>query len=132
MPHAEFPSGSACLCAAASAITARLFDKGYDDYFPLEIEFPVNSVEPRLSGQGYKQTYNNPKEYADDCSFTRFQGGMHYDFSLEPGSWMCTEANDFISKAEGKWCCLVLLSSSHTHLSFLLQILSIRQISLDR
>ena len=24
---------------------------------------------------------------------------MHYKFSLEPGSWMCTVANDFIPKA---------------------------------
>ena len=100
MPHGEFPSGSACLCSAASAITAQVYGKESDDSFPLDVTYNHNSVEPRLDNQNYQQSFANLKEYADDCALSRFRGGMHFKFSVEPGSLMCT-GNDFFLKSTG-------------------------------
>eukprot|EP00798_Chlamydomonas_sp_ICE-L_P027971 gene27971-8853_t len=100
MPHGEFPSGSACLCSAASAITAAVYKKPYEaPSLNLSVTFNKNKVESRLNGQGYTQFYSNLKEYADDCTYSRFRGGMHFNFSLEPGIAMCTTANQFTEKA---------------------------------
>jgi len=100
MPHAEFPSGSACLCSAASAITAQLYGKKYDDPFPLNVTFNINTVEDRLSGKNFQDHFSTLKDYADDCSNSRYWGGMHFRFSLQPAARMCTVANDFTRKGE--------------------------------
>lgn len=76
-----------------------MYGKEYDDPFPLDVTFNKNSVESRLNDQNYMQTFDTLKDYADDCSQSRYRGGMHFEFSLEPGAWMCTEAKDFIKKA---------------------------------
>ena len=58
----------------------------------VDVTFNINSVESQLDNQNYRQNFANLKEYADDCAMSRHRDGMHYKFSLEPGSWICTVA----------------------------------------
>ena len=68
----EFPSGSACLCSAASAITTQAMARIMTPHST----FNINSVELRLDNQNYRQNFANLKEYADDCAMSRHQDGM--------------------------------------------------------
>ncbi len=103
MPHGEFPSGSACLCSGGVAIYAEMFNRDVTDTsLGIEVDFSgSNSVEPeRFESLTFPvQNYANLKDYADECARSRFFGGMHFEFSLEPGSRMCTTDGDFTKKA---------------------------------
>jgi hypothetical protein len=103
MPHGEFPSGSACLCSGGASIYAELFNRPYDDpSLSITIDFSGrNSVEPdRFKDLTFDPVeYQSIKDYADQCAESRFYGGMHFEFSIEPGKRMCTTDGSFTKKA---------------------------------
>ena len=103
MPHGEFPSGSACLCSGGVAIYAELFNRPVNHpSLNVTINFTeTNSVEPdRFKNILFDlEFYSSLEDYANECAESRFNGGMHYEFSLEPGSRMCTTDGDFTKKS---------------------------------
>ena len=105
MPHAEFPSGSACLCYAASDYIAETlgFDIGDKNPFaPEDYTFTFkagsNTVEPRLPAEDFTHEYFSLQDIAHECAESRYRGGMHFYNSLKPGADMCTTYNDFTKK----------------------------------
>jgi hypothetical protein len=77
MPHAEFPSGSSCLCTAYMEFT--------DEYLNYHFGRSITDF-----GSIYNnQTYANLEELRDICSVSRLWGGMHYTEAVPAGQQVC-------------------------------------------
>lgn len=103
MPHAEYPSGSACICQgikefAEVAFEFLLEDNEFGDgtFIPLETHVILNASDMVLTHMiWHKNTVNNlPKSYTLDemnraCGESRLNAGFHFDFSVSMGRQLC-------------------------------------------
>lgn len=82
MPHAEYPSGSACLCLGiAQYIDAFVSDQYGDDSVSTTWSF---------SKSGDK-TFENMTELAEVCGTSRLWGGMHFTKSVPDAYELCDD-----------------------------------------
>jgi hypothetical protein len=92
MPHAEYPSGSSCVCTCFAEVLQLL--TGTDSIgFPLVKEFLAGSsrAEPGITpSSDFILEYNYWSEIADDCGESRPFGGMHFDEAVPAGVELCT------------------------------------------
>lgn len=103
MPHAEYPSGTACACGMLEAIMRNW--TGYDNVEshlapngPLVFTrldgspFPAGSskTEPGLvPAAPWFTTYSSWSEMAARCGQSRLDGGMHFTTSISGGRALC-------------------------------------------
>uniref|UniRef100_A0A0G4IG90 Uncharacterized protein n=1 Tax=Chromera velia CCMP2878 TaxID=1169474 RepID=A0A0G4IG90_9ALVE len=94
MPHAEHPSGSACLCRVFEEVM-QAFNKKGDVVDPpgavdLQIQKGGSRVSPRLRPE--KELlfqYKKFSEVTEECKISRVIGGMHFPQSLDAGEDLC-------------------------------------------
>jgi len=93
MPHAEYPSGSACVCTAF-AETLQLLSEDSDTISPpLQKVFPAGSslMEPGTTpASDIAVTFNTWSEIETLCGESRLHGGMHFDQSVPAGHDLCS------------------------------------------
>lgn len=98
MPHAEYPSGSACLCTAYAK--ANQIRYGTDVLqFPLSREYsPFSSKVEPLSTPKNNITflYYTWSDIAKRCSETRAEGGMHFTEAVPAGASLCEPIGEYI------------------------------------
>lgn len=87
--HPEYPSGSACFCAAHGQ-ASRLF-LGADD-LGWEVTFPAGSsrIEPGITpASDITLGWDTWDEFEHDCGLSRFWGGVHFLGAITAGHELC-------------------------------------------
>lgn len=76
-PFPEYPSGHACISAAAATILTYLFgdSQAFTDASETQYALPA-------------RTFPSFKAAAEEAGFSRFYGGIHYDTSVVAGSYL--------------------------------------------
>ena len=95
MPHAEYPSGSSCVCEGFARAMQEL--EGTDDIAPqiqgpLVVEIPAGSskIEPGITpSQNMTLVYFKWSEISDSCAESRLNAGVHFPRSVEAGKALC-------------------------------------------
>ena len=99
MPHAEYPSASACVCAAYAR--ANQVRYGTDLLlFPLSAEFEAFSSEYEplsTPSTNITKLYFAWSDIAKRCSDTRMEGGMHFSESVSSGASLCEPIGEQVS-----------------------------------
>lgn len=81
MPHAEYPSGSGCIClAVAQFIDAFLSDQYGDE--STETTWSFGDVIPPV-------TFSKMMDLVDVCGESRLWGGMHFTASVADSFTLC-------------------------------------------
>ena len=94
MPHAEYPSGSSCMCQTFSEIMQVV--SGYDDipdFFKPTVLYPAGSskLEPGITpATDLSVTYSSWSSISTACAQSRLDGGMHFRASIAAGQNLCT------------------------------------------
>jgi hypothetical protein len=93
--HPEYPSGSACFCAAHSQASRRYFRS---DAFGWSVNVPAGSsaIEPGVTPAtditlGPWETFT---EFEEDCQSSRLWGGVHFRAALTAGQQLCKPIGD--------------------------------------
>lgn len=100
MPHAEYPSGSSCICKAFARV-ATLF-KGNDIVAdigePAVRTMPAgtSNVEKNFPPNDVTLSFNTWDEIAERCGVSRLNGGMHFTAAVPDGEVMCEAIGDDI------------------------------------
>lgn len=84
MPHAEYPSGSSCICTAF-AETLQLLTGQDDIAFPLTETFEAGTSKTEegvTPANDITIEYNKWSDIAIDCGESRLYGGMHFDEAI--------------------------------------------------
>ena len=97
MPHAEYPSGSSCICSGWSNAMQEIF--GTDDLTDLlpngvSTTFSAfSSIKEPLSTPSSDITvyYKSFSEISKRCGETRLEGGMHFTNSVPDGESLCSD-----------------------------------------
>jgi hypothetical protein len=93
--HPEYPSGSACFCAAYAQSLRRW--TGSDDFgYSALVPRGSSTIEPgvlpeRTMRLGPWATFT---DYARDCAMSRVQGGVHFVAAVEAGAELCRPIGD--------------------------------------
>jgi len=100
MPHAEYPSGSACICTAF-AETLQLLSEGSDTISPLPLvrQFPAGSSikEPGITpASNITIVFTKWSEVETLCGQSRLYGGMHFDQSVPAGHSLCSGLANYV------------------------------------
>ena len=94
MPHAEFPSGSSCLCTAIQEYTDAFLDGelGISNSMPVAMFWSQgrNKVEPGTPSQDLLYFLPNMQAVAEECGQSRLWGGMHFTQSVPSGVELCS------------------------------------------
>lgn len=112
MPHAEYPSGSSCMCSAFSR--AMIAITGKNDVTatlgsPLaeRITAGSSSYEKGRPKKDVVLAYESWTDIADACGISRLNGGMHFTASVAAGEELCASIGDkvyeyFVSLKDGE------------------------------
>jgi hypothetical protein len=85
-PHPEYPSAHATIGGASYVVLEKIFGKDYSF---------VDRTHENLYGT---RSYNNLREYAVEAAYSRFLGGIHYNFSAEVGLAQGEKVGNLINK----------------------------------
>ena len=98
MPHAEYPSGSSCICSGWSNAMQEIYgtddltsDVGEDGLFVTFNAF--SSIKEPLStpSEDITVNYHSFSEIGTRCAQTRLEGGMHFTASVPDGIILCQD-----------------------------------------
>uniref|UniRef100_A0A7S1ZRM1 Vanadium-dependent haloperoxidase NapH1-like second helical-bundle domain-containing protein n=1 Tax=Trieres chinensis TaxID=1514140 RepID=A0A7S1ZRM1_TRICV len=93
MPHAEYPSGSACLCTAvAEYVDAYMADQHGNNTYPTIWEFAAGSSETEpgvVPAKALTLSFATMTELRDMCGKSRLWGGMHFTKSVQDSYQLC-------------------------------------------
>ena len=103
MPHAEFPSGSSCVCEASNQALQLI--TGLDSFTEaglagppaliLEVLKGSSKIEPgSVPANDLNLLYSSWSEISDVCGQSRLNGGMHFYESVPAGIELCTGIGD--------------------------------------
>lgn len=84
MPHAEYPSGSGCVCLGV----AQFIDKFLTE------EYFVSSIATSWEFNNYPFSFENMTELANVCGESRLWGGMHFSKSIPDSYELCDGVGD--------------------------------------
>lgn len=93
MPHAEYPSGSSCLCTAFAEVMIELTGTDSTQGIPLTQTFPAGSskTEPGITpAADLTFQYHSWSETSERCGVSRENGGMHFSQAVPAGNQLCT------------------------------------------
>lgn len=101
MPHAEYPSLSACICEAAARSEALFSGDSIPAVlgFPLTRTFAANSssVEPLSTpAQDFTEVFASWSQVSNLCGQSRLDGGMHFTASVPESKSLCGPIADII------------------------------------
>mmetsp|Transcript_27444 Transcript_27444/g.40295 ORF Transcript_27444/g.40295 Transcript_27444/m.40295 type:complete len:524 (-) Transcript_27444:180-1751(-) len=103
MPHAEYPSGSSCLCKAFAK--AQIAITGVDDVTsilngPLAQDIAAGSslYEENQPSQDLTLLYSSWSEVANECGLSRLDGGMHFTAAVPDGEELCGSIGDKVAQ----------------------------------
>jgi len=103
MPHAEYPSGSACVCTAYAETMQVLTGKDDTD-IPVTMEILAGSSKSEpgvVPATNLTITYNKWSEIQEECGLSRLHGGMHFSKAVPDGEKLCSGvAAIIINRAE--------------------------------
>ena len=105
MPHAEYPSASACMCRAITDAFATYFGSDdVTDVLPNGVELFAEAfssiVEPLSTPQeDLTLRYYSWSEISDVCGLSRLTGGMHFTASVPAGSELCSHIGERVAQA---------------------------------
>ena len=91
MPHAEYPSGTSCVCAAYGEYMRRLHKSDKFDP-PIIVTYPkgCSRREPgRTPKADITFTFNSIDEFITLCGKSRQYAGVHFEASIEAGKKLC-------------------------------------------
>ena len=93
MPHAEYPSGSACMCQAFADLMVRV--SGTDDISPniarLHVAAGSSKIFPgQVPSKHMTFQWTKWSDMVVSCATSRTDGGMHYEDSVHAGRQLCT------------------------------------------
>lgn len=92
--HPEYPSGSACFCAAHAQASRRLLGSDSLGFF-LPFLKGTSQVEPGVTPADHLWLYwPTWTEFENDCGMSRVYGGVHFLSSVEAGKQMCRQFGD--------------------------------------
>jgi hypothetical protein len=74
-PFPEYPSGHSSISASAATVLTHLYGN----------DFAFNDTSD-LRYIGMQRKFNSFKEAAEECSFSRVYGGIHFRFGVEAGA----------------------------------------------
>jgi len=104
MPHAEYPSGSSCVCTAYAEVMQLLTGKDSTGKFTVGKSFEAGSskAEPgQVPSSSIDFVYNTWSEVQHVCGQSRLYGGMHFSKAVKAGEDLCTGvASLIVSRAE--------------------------------
>lgn len=93
--HPEYPSGSACLCAAHAQASRRFLGT---DALGWSVPFAKGSsgIEPGITPATdiVVGPFNTWSDFEQQCGFSRFWGGVHFMSSILEGETMCRPIGD--------------------------------------
>lgn len=94
MPHAEYPSGSGCLCLGVEEFSDLAIAFIYNDTTPLPVAVPVTAgsslVEPGVTpAEDLVLFYPSVRDYRLACGETRLAGGMHFTAAINDSYALC-------------------------------------------
>mmetsp|Transcript_14781 Transcript_14781/g.26439 ORF Transcript_14781/g.26439 Transcript_14781/m.26439 type:complete len:398 (+) Transcript_14781:129-1322(+) len=92
MPHAEYPSGSACICTAFKE-AMQFLNEGDEIGFDIVLEVPAGSSrsEPGVTpNANMTLTFSNWSMVEHECGQSRLYGGMHFGDSVPASHELCT------------------------------------------
>jgi hypothetical protein len=91
MPHAEFPSGSSCVCTAF-AETLQALSGSDETNIAVVQEIPAGSskLEPGLTpAADFTLSFTKWSEIQELCGVSREYGGMHFSEAVPAGEQLC-------------------------------------------
>jgi len=92
MPHAEFPSGSACVCEVFREFATLV--SGKDDVdVPLVAKFAAGSsrIEPGITpSKDITLSWSKWSDIYEACAQSRLNGGVHFTASIPAGRNLCS------------------------------------------
>lgn len=91
-PHAEYPSGTACLCAMyASYMRAMTGNNTIPDIGPLKFKAGCSQREPFTTPAADVQvTYATWDDVEADCAQSRLNAGVHFQASIDAARQLCS------------------------------------------
>lgn len=92
MPHAEYPSGSGCICTGVAQFVDEFVSFAFgDDSFATTWEFMAgsNKVDAGTPASDVTFTFENMMELKDMCGESRLWGGMHFQASVPDSYTLC-------------------------------------------
>lgn len=93
--HPEYPSGSACFCAAHSQASRRYF--GSDDFgLAVPVAAGASVIEPGVTPAApvLLGPWNTFTEFEAACSESRVLGGVHFRAAVDEGADLCRPIGD--------------------------------------
>jgi hypothetical protein len=93
--HPEYPSGSACFCAAHAQASRRFL--GSDEFgFSVAVPKGSSSIEPGATPAADIQLgpWDTFTEFEEVCGLSRVWGGVHFPASLAAGRQVCRPIGD--------------------------------------
>jgi hypothetical protein len=83
MPHAEYPSGSGCICTVVAEYVEKFYleEKGLADGFATQWEV----------AEGVTLQFRNMMELRDACGESRIDGGMHFEDAVADSYALCKD-----------------------------------------
>lgn len=100
MPHAEYPSASACICTAWAEVMAAYNEDSDEIGFPLSVTFTNGSSlkEPgTVPAETFTTVYTRFSQVAIDCGESRLNGGMHFEAAVPAGKQLCSGVESIIT-----------------------------------
>lgn len=88
MPHAEYPSASACLCKVGAEVFGQ-YVGGVNATVPVTREFPAGFSGGGVPAADLTVTFGTPAEIGAACSASRLWGGVHFRPSIGAGEAAC-------------------------------------------
>ena len=79
MPHAEYPSGSGCICLAVAQFIDAFLSDQYGDP-SIETTWDIDSIS---------HTFGNMMDLVHTCGESRLWGGMHFSKSVPDSYQLC-------------------------------------------
>lgn len=92
--HPEYPSGSACFCAAHAQASRNYLGS---DALGFPVTFPAgsSSFEPGLTpATNLTLVYPTWTDFEQRCGQSRFHGGVHFQASVREGAKLCKPMGD--------------------------------------
>ncbi|KAI0562900.1 PAP2/haloperoxidase-like protein [Gracilaria domingensis] len=113
MPHAEFPSGSACTCS--TLVEHALINTNFTDSMPLELTIPKGSSRfypGQVPENDFVVKIDRLSDWSKLCGQSRLWAGVHFRPSVEAGENLCRgigkASQDLVDKlvageSDAKW-----------------------------
>lgn len=93
MPHAEYPSASACLCTTFAELMIELTGQDSTQGISLTQTFPAGSskTEPGITpAEDLTFDYHTWSSTNEACGQSRMNGGMHFSQAVPAGEELCS------------------------------------------